>query len=111
MSERVKERQELAMKVSNLETPNLRNIIPSIVKTSKGRMEKNTESQQEQQSRTDKLVIEIRSQNITEPEPSRPNMPKRSVSFSQGLLISRISTDRWGTVTVPVPFLSRVDGR
>ena len=73
-------------------------------------MEKNTESQQEQHSRPDKVVIEIRSKNKTEPVPSRPNMPKRSISSTQGLLISRISTDRWGSVTVPVPFLSRVAG-
>jgi hypothetical protein len=104
----IKEKQELAQKgielakkVSNLETPNPRNIIPSLVTNIKGRLEMNTESQQEQHSRPEKVLIEISRKNL----PSRPNIP------SQGLLVSRISTDRWGTVTVPVPFQPRVGGR
>ena len=80
---------------SELEDPNPR----------KGRLKMHPKSQQKQQSIQDNVVIEIRSKNTTEALTSRP---RRSVSFSQGLLVSRISTDRQGTVTVPVPFLSSV---
>ena len=103
--------KELAMRVSNLLDAQGLKTVKSIEKRiefedpnpRKSRLEIHPKSQNKQQSRQDKVVIEIRSKNTTEFINSKP---RRSVSFSQGLLLRTISTDRQGTVTIHVPFLS-----